>query len=156
MVCTIRAAARLDEPFLFDMLYEALFVPPGQEPFPRSVFDTPAIAHYAAGFGSRAGDVGFVAEAEGDRIGAAWARLLQNEDRGYGHVDDDTQQLTVAVKRQWRGRGVGAALCSRLVEVVPRMSLSSDVRNPAMRLYRRLGFEVVARGDKSVIMLRRG
>ena len=153
---TIRSASRGDEGFLFDMLYEALFVPPGHEPFPRSVLDAPGVAHYASGFGTRAGDVGFVAEAAHGPVGAAWVRLLQGDDRGYGHVDDDTPELTVAVKRQWRGRGVGTALCSRLVEVVPRMSLSSDVRNPAMGLYQRLGFEPVRRDDNTVSLLRRG
>ena len=153
---TIRSASRHDEAFLFDMLYEALFVPSGDEPFPRSVLDAPEVAHYAAGFGTSAGDVGFIAEAEGGPVGAAWVRLLQSEDRGYGYVDDDTPELTVAVKRQWRDRGVGTALCCRLVEVVPRMSLSSDVRNPAMGLYRRLGFEAVSRNGNWVTMLRRG
>ena len=153
---TIRSASQHDEAFLFDMLYEALFVPPGSEPFPRSVLDAPEVAHYAAGFGTRAGDVGFVAEAKGHPIGAAWVRLLQGEDRGYGYIDDDTPELTVAVKRQWRGRGIGTALCCRLVEVVPRMSLSSDVRSPAMALYQRLGFEAASQDDNSVTMLRRG
>lgn len=60
------------------------------------------------------------------------------------------------MRRQWRGQGVGTALCSKLVEVVPRMSLSSDVRNPAIRLYRRIGFEPLSHDDNSVTMLRRG
>ena len=64
-----------------------------------------------------------------------WVRLLRAEDRGYGYVDDDMPELTVAVKREWRGQGVGTALCCRLFEVVPRMSLSSDVRNPVIGLY---------------------
>jgi ribosomal protein S18 acetylase RimI-like enzyme len=154
-VDTIRSASPHDEAFLFDILYEALFVPPGCEPFPRSVLDAPEVGHYAAGFGTRTGDVGFVAEAIGAPVGAAWVRLLRAEDRGYGYVDDDTPELTVAVKREWRRRGVGTALCCRLFEVVPRMSLSSDVRNPVIGLYPRLGFETVSRDDNSVTMLRR-
>jgi GNAT superfamily N-acetyltransferase len=156
MVILIRSASRHDEAFLVDMLYEALFVPPGCERFPRSVLDAPAIAHYAAGFGTRTGDVGFVAEAESGPVGAAWVRLLQGEDRGYGYIDDDTPELTVAVRRPRRGQGIGTALCSRLVEVVPRMSLSSDVRNPAISLYQRLGFKTVSGDGNSVTMLRRG
>lgn len=54
---TIRPAVATDEPFLFEMLYEALFVPPGTEPFPSSILEAPDIAHYAAGFGTRDGDV---------------------------------------------------------------------------------------------------
>ncbi len=138
------------------MLYEALFVPPDKEPFPRSVLDAPEVAKYAAGFGTREGDVGFVAEAANDSIGAAWVRLLRGADSGYGYVDVDTPELTVAVVPRWRGRGVGTALCRRLLEVVPRMSLSSDVRNPALHLYQRLGFEVHARDGTSATMVRHG
>lgn len=156
VVYTIRSASRGDESFLFDMLYEALFVPPGREPFPRSVLEAHEIAHYAAGFGNQVGDVGFVAEAAGERVGAAWVRLLQGDDRGYGHVDDDTPELTVAVRREWRGRGIGAALVTEVITVVPRISLSSDSRNPATRLYRRLGFTQIATDGTSVTMLRRG
>lgn len=79
------------------MLYEALFVPPGREPFSRSVLEEPQIAYYASGFGRRAGDIGFIAEAGGEPIGAPWVRLLQAEDPGYGYVDDDTPELTIAV-----------------------------------------------------------
>ncbi|MDH4115928.1 MAG: hypothetical protein OEX04_00065 [Acidimicrobiia bacterium] len=81
---TIRAASSHDEAFLFDMLYEALFVLTGCEPFPRSVLDTPEVARYAAGFGTRMGDVGLVAEAGGNPVGAAWVRLFRGEDRGNG------------------------------------------------------------------------
>ena len=100
MVYTIRPASRIDESFIFDMLYEALYVPPDHERFPRSALETPAIANYAAGFGTQVGDSGFVAEAGDERIGAAWVRLLQDENRGYGYVDDETPELTIGVKRE--------------------------------------------------------
>lgn len=151
---TIRPASHGDEPFIFPMLYAALFVPPGREPFSRSVLEEPQIAYYASGFGRRAGDIGFIAEAGGEPIGAAWVRLLQAEDPGYGYVDDDTPELTIAVTPEWRGQGVGTALAAKLLESVPRMSLSSDARNPATELYRRLGFEVVTSDATSVTMLR--
>ncbi|NOX24325.1 MAG: GNAT family N-acetyltransferase [Actinobacteria bacterium] len=96
-----------------------------------------------------------IAEDAGERIGAAWVRLLQGDDRGYGHVDDDTPELSVAVRPQWRNRGVGTALLLRLLENLPRVSLSVDSRNPAVRLYEQLGFEVVAAEHTSLIMLRR-
>lgn len=153
---SIRPAAHIDEPFLVEMLYDALYVPPGHEPFPRSVLEAPEIAHYAADFGLHAGDAGYVAETAGEKIGAAWVRRLQGDNRGYGYVDDDTPELTIAVKPEWRGRGVGTALANRLIEVIPRISLSSDPRNPAIRLYERLGFEPVAHSDTSITMLRRG
>jgi GNAT superfamily N-acetyltransferase len=151
----MRPATHLDEAFLFDMLYQALYVPPGHEPFPRSVLEAPEIAHYAAGFGIDRNDTGLVAEAAGTQIGAAWIRLLNGANRGFGYVDDDTPELTIAVEPEWRGRGVGTALLAGLIELVPRISLSSDPHNPATRLYERLGFEQVADNGTSRTMLRR-
>lgn len=129
---TIRPATQGDQAFLREMLYEALFVPPGHEPFPCSVLDQPDIARYADGFGTRPGDVGLIAETAGERIGAAWVRLLQGDDRGYGYIDDDTPELSAAVRSQWRNQGIGTALLLRLVEELPRVSLSVDSRNPAV------------------------
>lgn len=152
---SIRPATNLDEAFLVDMVYQALYVPPGHEPFPRSVLEAPEIAHYAKGFGVHRDDTGLVAEAASTRIGAAWVRLFRGANRGFGYVDDDTPELTIAVKPEWRGHGVGTALMTGLIEVVPRISLSSDPRNPATRLYERLGFELVADNGTSITMLRR-
>ena len=42
---SIRPATNLDKAFLVDIVYQALFVPPGREPFPRSALEAPEIAH---------------------------------------------------------------------------------------------------------------
>lgn len=154
MAHTIRPASALDEAFVYEMLYEALYVFPGGKSFPRSILDEPDIAHYAARFGTRTCDLAFVAETSDERIGAAWVRLLTGDDRGHGHVDDDTPELPVAVRSDQQNRGVGTALIERLVETLPRVSLSVDSRNPASRLYERLGFETVATDQTSLTMLR--
>ena len=154
MPYTIRPASRLDEPFIYEMLYEALYVLPGGAPFPRSILDEPDIAHYAEGFGTRPGDEGLIAETSDERIAAAWLRLLAGDDRGYGHVDDNTPELSIAVRPDWQNRGVGTELIERLIETLPRVSLSVDSRNPATRLYERLGFEIVGTEETSLIMLR--
>ena len=46
----LRAVNVSDEPFLWEMLFLALFVPPGQPPHPRSVLRDPAIARYVQGW----------------------------------------------------------------------------------------------------------
>jgi GNAT superfamily N-acetyltransferase len=154
MAYTIRPATSADEGFIFEMLYEALFVPEGSEPLPRSILEEPDIAHYATGFGNRQGDTGFVADTTGESIGAVWVRLLSGGDRGYGYVDEETPELSIAVRPDWQGQGIGTALIARLIEVVPRMSLRSDARKPASRLYERLGFEIIASDRTSLTMLR--
>ncbi|HEU4840863.1 MAG TPA: GNAT family N-acetyltransferase [Ilumatobacteraceae bacterium] len=152
----MRAARPDDEPFLREMLYAALFVPPGAAPFPRAVLAEPAIARYVEGFG-RAGDRGVVAEdADGRAIGAAWVRRFTAEAPGYGFVDAATPELTVAVIPARRGAGVGAAMLAALLHDVGRCSLSVDQRNAATHLYRRLGFDVVRRDGHSLTMLRVG
>jgi len=138
------------------MLYEALFVPPGAEPYPRHIVDRPDLARYARGFGTRDGDVGVVAEVERAAIGAAWVRQMTRQEPGYGFVDDSTPELSIAVIRDLRGRGVGTRLLEALLVQVPRFSLTVDARNPARQLYERLGFDVVAHTGSSVVMLATG
>ncbi len=149
----LRDATHDDQRFVTAMLYEALFVPPGAPAFQADVVDEPDIAPYHRDFGDRPGDVGIVAALDGEPIGAVWVRRLD----GYGFVDVDTPELTIAVVPERRGTGVGELLLLALLERVPRCSLSCDRRNPAMRLYRRHGFEIVAvDGEHSVVMLRDG
>jgi ribosomal protein S18 acetylase RimI-like enzyme len=151
MTFEIRPATADDQAFVTQMQYEAFFVPPGAEPFPRTVLDDPAIRPYHVDFAARAGDVGVIA-VENDRpIGAAWVRRVH----GYGFVDDRTPELGIAVVADRRGAGIGSSLLASLFEQVQRCSLSCDDRNPAIRLYERLGFETVRQdGDHSVVMVR--
>ena len=149
----LRDATHDDQRFVTAMLYEALFVPPGEPAFPDDLVDEPDIAPYHAEFGRRDGDVGLIAEVDGAPLGAAWVRHL----RGYGFVDEGTPELTIAVAPERRGTGIGELLLVALLERVPRCSLSCDRRNPAMRLYERHGFATVGvDGEHSVVMLRDG
>ena len=152
---TVRPATSADESFLREMVYAALFVPDGQPPFAREVLDQPDISHYYRGYGHRPGDTGLVAlRPSGEPVGAAWVRQLTGDDPGYGYVDDETPELTIAVGPTHRGHGLGTRLLAELCRAVPRCSLSVDHRNPARRLYERLGFTVVAFDGNSLTMLR--
>lgn len=153
----IRPLKPSDEPFLWEMLYYALYVPEGAEPLPRNIVKTPGLIHYVQGWG-QPGDDGFVAIVtdSGQPIGAAWLRLLTGERRGYGYVDDGTPELSIAVLPEHRGQGVGTQLLSRLLESArrkyPAISLSVAQNNPAIRLYERMGFKVVRQVGDSVTM----
>jgi GNAT superfamily N-acetyltransferase len=138
--CELRPAEASDEPFLREMLYRALFVPPGQPPLPQSVLADPAIARYVEGWGTRRGDSGLVALVHGVPVGAAWLRFFPTSDPGYGFVDESTPELSVAVLRDYRNKGIGSLLVARLLQGVDAASLSCDPANPAWRLYTRLGF----------------
>ena len=140
--------------FLREILYQAVFVPPGEPPPPRSIIDTPALARYIEGFGTRDGDVGLVAYVADKPIGATWVRLIE----GYGFVDSQTPELSIAVLPDYRGSGAGTALLKALFdalrETFQRVSLSVQIDNPAAQLYQRLGFEVVKVDGSSYIMVK--
>jgi ribosomal protein S18 acetylase RimI-like enzyme len=153
MEFVIREATEHDQPFLKDMLYEALFVPPGDPQPRRAVVRQPELARYVHGFGSQPGDAGWVAETvSGDPAGAVWVRRFGGDAPGYGFVDEGTPELSIAVVPKWRGQGLGTALMARLLGSVARCSLSVDNRNRAVGLYERFGFEVV-RTDGHVVTL---
>ena len=59
---TIRPITPADEPFLWEALYHAIYVAPGDVPPERDVVNRPALARYVHGWGD-ANDLGFIAVA---------------------------------------------------------------------------------------------
>ena len=159
MSCIIRPLASKDEPFLWEMLYQALHVPKGQPVLPREVIHLPELARYVQGWGQQPGDCGFLASnvTTGQPVGAAWLRLLVSENKGYGYVDDDTPELSIAVLPEYRDQGIGTELLTCLIGSVSghsSISLSISEGNPAFRLYEQFGFEVVSKSAGSLTMKR--
>ena len=155
----IRPLVQEDAHCLWEMLYQAIHVPQGVEPHAREIVHSPELAHYVAGWG-RDGDIGYLAvDADGMLVGAAWLRLLTGADRGYGYVDDTTPELSVAVVPGYRGQGIGSRLLAALLDAAceryDTVSLSVQADNPALRLYQRLGFEVVEDGSTWFTMRKR-
>lgn len=152
MSYTIRAATAADVPFLWEMLYQALHVPPGQPPFPREILQQPEISQYLDDWG-RPGDFAWLAETATQSVGAVWLRLLT---AGYGYVARGIPELTIAVRPEYRGCGVGSMLLTTLFTHAqtryPALSLSVAADNPAVRLYQRLGFETLNQTGTSLVM----
>jgi GNAT superfamily N-acetyltransferase len=156
---TIRLAANSDEPFLWEMLYQAIFVPPGSPPLPKEILDSPELARYVAGWG-KPDDIGLLAidVKTSQPVGAAWLRLLTRRNRGYGYIDDETPELSMAVLPGRRGGGVGSSLLTRLLQEAENryntISLSVSEGNPDVRLYERFGFVMVRKESGSMTMIR--
>ncbi|MDL2253708.1 GNAT family N-acetyltransferase [Ruminococcaceae bacterium OttesenSCG-928-I18] len=145
---------------LREWTYLSLFVPEGCPPFPRTILKKPQVRHYYEGFGGKAGDEAVVAEAEGKLIGAAWARILAGEPKGYGNLDGETPELAIAVEALYRGQGVGTGLLEALFQKLrragyERVSLSAQKENRALGLYHRLGFRVEVEKAEEVLMARK-
>jgi hypothetical protein len=87
----LRPARADDLPFLEDMLLASADWRDDGSVTRESMLATPELAHYVSGW-PRAGDVGVVAEVDGDPVGAAWARLFADDDRGYGFVSADVPE----------------------------------------------------------------
>lgn len=143
-----------DQPLIWEMLFQAIFVPAGTDPPSRAILKEPVLAHYAENWG-REGDMGYKALVAGVVAGAAWLRLIL----GYGHVSDDLPELTLAVLPNYRGQGIGTALLTKLIvaaaQSYPGISLSVVGENPAMSLYHRLGFEILRPDGASYTMVLR-
>lgn len=156
---TIRQAETEDYHFLREMLYEAIFVSEDEDKPPVSIIDAPEVCKYIRCW-MKASDSGFIAEADGVAVGAAWARLFDNaEDGGYGFIDSNTPELSLAIIEQYRCRGFGTALLNTLVAELKqkgfkRLSLSVDKRNRAVSLYEKLGFEIAKEQETDYLMIK--
>ena len=154
----IRSIELTDVPFLWEMLYRALYLPPGTPLLPRDVIFTPELAKYVQDWGVYEDDLGWIAIlAESQTpIAAAWLRLFKSDNPGYGYIDDNTPELSIAVLPEYRDRGIGTKLLTKLLAEAKNrystVSLSVSADNPASRLYLRLGFEVVNQDNNSLTM----
>ncbi len=165
MSYAIRPLIPSDEPFLWEMLYQALFVPPGTEALPKGIIYQPELAKYVRDW--QEDDNGFIAVLESSQIsiGATWIRLFNSNNPGYGYISEEIPELSIAILSEYRDmplalssayRGVGTELLLHLFEHLKNryhaISLSVSLENPAVRLYQRLGFEIIAQLDNSLTM----
>ena len=158
MNCIIRPLTTEDEPFLWEMLYQALHVPEGQTAPPREVIHLPELARYVQDWG-REDDCGFLASAAAANqpIGAVWLRLMVGENKGYGYMDDSTPELSIAVLPAYRGQDIGTQLLAHLFGSEcggSSVSLSVSIGNSPVRLYERFGFVVISKSAGSLTMKR--
>ena len=123
----------------------------------RDVEVRPEFRHYAQMVPER-GDFGFVAERGGEPIGVVRAQLLPAGDPGYGLVDESTPEVSLWVREDSRGQGVGKVLLRRLQREAidrrwARLSLSVEAGNQARRLYASEGFEPVPGREADGVMV---
>lgn len=155
MEYTIREIQKQEYPLLDHFLYEAIFIPEGIEPPPKTIIASPELQVYVAGFGEAKDDLGLVAEVSGKIVGAVWVRIMND----YGHIDDETPSLAISLDQEYRGLSIGTALMREILDLLKihgysRVSLSVQKANYAVKLYQKVGFEIVTENEEEYIMVR--
>jgi ribosomal protein S18 acetylase RimI-like enzyme len=148
----IRPAGPQDVPFLRDMLRHAYY----WRVSTVSESGEPPVQRYVERWG-RPGDTALIAIQDFQPVGAAWFRLFKPENAGYGFVDEQTPELSIAVVPSKRGTGLGSELLKALLERArtdgyEAISLSVEKDNPAVGLYERHGFQRVGEDDGAYTM----
>lgn len=157
---SIRTATQADGSFLGDMVVEAANWRAGGARARHEILTAVEHRRYVAGW-MRPADAGFVAvDSDDEPIGAAWYRILAQDDPGFGFVGTAVPELIIGVRQVWRAHGVGRALLRRLVDHArsqghPRISLSVEHDNFAKTLYRSEGFIVTESGPARDTMVNR-
>jgi ribosomal-protein-alanine N-acetyltransferase len=107
----------------------------------------------------RDGDVALIAHETGNRVGAAWFRLFRASEPGYGFIDEQTPELSIAVVPSRRQHGVGKELLDALLESArsagyAQVSLSVEKDSPAVAFYERNGFTATGESEGGLVMVR--
>ena len=138
---------------LSEFLYEAIFIPVGMEKPPKAIIEQPELQVYIADFG-KSDDWCLVAEVKEKIVGAVWVRIMND----YGHIDDETPSFAISLYEEYRNMGIGTALMRDMLEFLKnkgyrRTSLSVQKVNYAVRMYQKVGFEVVDENEEEDIMV---
>ena len=101
-----------------------------------------------------------MAEIQGKLIGAIWTRIFNENEKGYGFVNAETPELSMAVFEQYRHKGIGTLLLKEMIRKLTeqknsQVSLSVDIENYAYDFYKRNGFKNFDSTEKSAILIRR-
>ncbi len=151
---TIRELQKQEYPLLDDFLYEAIFIPEGVEPPPKTIITSPELQVQVERFGESKDDWGLVAEIDDKIVGAVWVRIMND----YGHIDDETPSLAISLYKEYRGFGIGTAMMKEILALLKshgysRVSLSVQKANYAAKLYLKVGFEIVKENEEEFIMI---
>ena len=138
---------------LSEFLYEAIFIPVGMEKPPKAIIEQPELQVYIADFG-KSDDWCLVAEVKEKIVGAVWVRVMDD----YGHIDDETPSFAMSLYEEYRNMGIGTALMRDMLEFLKnkgyrRTSLSVQKVNYAVRMYQKVGFEVIDENEEEYIMV---
>ena len=149
----IRNMEETEYELLDNFLYEAIFIPKGIEPPPKTIIQKNELQVYVKDFGKFPDDRCLVAEAQGKIVGAVWVRIMND----YGHIDDDTPSFAISLYKEYRGKGIGTALMKKMIGILKmegykQASLAVQKENYAVKMYQKIGFEIVGENEEEYVM----
>lgn len=135
-------------------LYEAIFIPEGVSAPPKDIINQPDLQVYVKDFGKNKGDLCLVAQVGDKIVGAVWVRIMND----YGHIDNETPSFAISLLKKYRNYGIGTELMKQMLtklklEGYKQVSLSVQKMNYAVRMYRKIGFEIIDENDEEYIMI---
>lgn len=149
----IREILEKEYSLLENFLYEAIFVPKGVPAPPKTIIEQPELQVYVTDFGKKKDGIGLVAEVGTKVVGAVWVRIMND----YGHIDDATPSFAISLYKEYRGWGIGTALMQEMLCILKQRgyqqaSLAVQKENYAVKLYKKVGFEIVDENEEEYIM----
>lgn len=149
----IRELKKCEIKLLNTFLYEAIFIPEGVPEPSKDIINHPDLQIYISDFGKK-DDICYVAEVEGNVVGAVWTRIIND----YGHIDDETPSLSISLLKEYRNLGIGTKLMKQIILALKekgykQVSLSVQKVNNAVRMYKKVGFEIVHENEEDYIMV---
>lgn len=143
-----------ERPLLNDFLYEAIYIPDGVTPPPRSIILNDDLQVYVRDFGMQPDDRCLVAVVDERVTGAVWTRIMKD----YGHVADDIPSLAISLYKEYRNQGIGSDLLGQMLQLLRqdgyhKVSLSVQKENYAAGLYLKAGFEIWKETPEEYLMV---
>ncbi len=150
----IRKIKKEELNFLSDFLYEAIFIPEGVAPPPKSIIEQPELQLYIKNFGEEKDDICFVAEVDGKIAGAVWVRVMND----YGHIGDGIPSFAISLYKEYRNHGIGTQLMLTMLNELKmqgykKTSLAVQKANYAVKMYKKVGFEIIDENEEEYIMV---
>ncbi|QFR44185.1 GNAT family N-acetyltransferase [Sulfurimonas xiamenensis] len=132
----------------------------------KTLKDVMELETYSKFYGLSSKDLGLYALSEHKIAGAAWLRLLREDDNANGFIDEKTPVLTIGIKPEFRAIGIGSAMLEQLFleagALFEYMSVSVLKSGKALSFFKKHGFVEVENsfskspvdGSEVVIMIK--
>ena len=138
---------------LDEFLYQAIFIPEGVTPPPKSIILNPTLRIYIDDFGKGNDDICLCAEVGEKVVGAVWTRIVN----GFGHVDEETPEFAISLYKEYRSLGIGTEMMLKMLDVLrgkgyKRTTLAVQKANYALKMYQKVGFSIVDENEQEYIM----